>query len=200
MSTPIINIAPCVVRSSFSSEIELDIVLDVSWKDERLNITGNCNGFIDNSTLTRIWTPRTDIYHKSAIKIVDRIGATTDFYSADPDYIYWYLQLVLAVQCPFDFSFYPFDAQWCNVIFASHFHTDQVVQYSTWALNDDSKEIQQALKYGIQYEELPNDSYYNYSTSGFKVKLSRHLTYALTNTFIPSFITVMIAFCRSGIY
>ena len=181
----------------FSSEIELDIVLDISWNDKRLKITGDCHGFIDNSTLTRIWTPRADIHHKSSIKIVERIGGTTDFYSADPDYIYWYLQLVVGIQCPFDFSFYPFDDQWCNILLTSHFHTDQVVQYSSWALYDESKEIQQALKYRVQYEKLPDASCCdNYSTSGFKVKLTRHLANAFINTFIPSFITVMIAFCR----
>ena len=170
------------------------------WKDERLNISEDCVGFINNSTLTRIWTPQPDINHKSFIRIVERIGGTTDFYSADPGSLRWYLHLVVGIQCPFDFSFYPFDVQWCNITFRSHFHTDKVVQYSSYGLYDDSKEIQQALKYGVQYEKLSDASYYNYSTSGFNIKLTRHLRNAFINTFIPSFIIVMIAFCRYCFY
>ena len=186
------------LRSIFSSEIELELSVALYWSDERLNVTGNCTGFIDNSTLNRIWTPRPDIHHKSFIEKVERIGGTTDYFSADPDYFHWWLEIYVGIQCPFDFSFYPFDTHQCNVLFTSHFLTDQVVNYTAGDLIDDSMEIQHALKYDVEYKmERDEDSLsYNYPTCGFNIKLTRHLEAAFINKFIPSFMTVMIAFCR----
>ena len=118
----------------------------------------------------------------------------------------WELELILKIQCPFDFCFYPFDKQECSVKFTSYFHTNDVVNYSTWHLEDISGEIQQALEYDIKYDIISQKKdlihkYYtcgecNYSVSGFYVKLRRKLGPAIINVFIPSLITVMIAFCR----
>ena len=169
------------------------------WKDERLNVTGYCDGFIDNSTLEKIWTPQPDVYHKSFIEKIERISGTTDYFSADPSTFHWYLELYVGIQCPFDFSFYPFDTHHCDMVFSSHFHTDQVVQYKSSELVDDSKEVQHALKYDVEYTLTIDDKYlyyYNHSTSGFSVTLTRHLAAAFINQFIPSFMVVMIAFCR----
>ena len=118
----------------------------------------------------------------------------------------WELELVLRIQCPFDFSFYPFDKQECSVKFTSYVHTENVVKYKTWHLKDISDKIQQAMEYDIGYEILSKEedlihSYYTcerciYSVSGFNVKLKRKLSSAIMNVFIPSLITVTIAFCR----
>ena len=118
----------------------------------------------------------------------------------------WELELVLRIQCPFDFSFYPFDRQKCSIKFTSYVHTDDVVKYKTWQVEDISDKIQQALEYDVEYEVMSRKEelahkYYtckecNYSVSGFNVKLRRKLGPAIINVFIPSLITVMIAFCR----
>ena len=176
----------------------LEVIVDMYWKDERLNVT-DCDGFIDNSTLQRIWTPRPDIYYKSFIQKIERIGGTTDYFSADPNYLYWYLELYVGIQCKLDFAFYPFDTHSCNVIFTSHFHTNQVVAYSAYELIDESEEIQHELKYDVEYITIRDDIYSDeteYSTCGFKVKLTRHLQAAFINKFMPSFMIVMITFCR----
>ena len=186
------------VTNIFSSEIELELTLELYWNDERLNVT-DCDGFIDNSTLQRIWTPRPDIFHKSFIEKIKRIGGTTDFFSADPEDFYWYLELYVGIQCQFAFAFYPFDTHSCNVIFTSFFHTNQIVEYSSWELIDESEEIQHALKYDVEYNKIMDDMFrevLNYSTCGFNVKLTRHLEAAFINKFMPSFMIVMIAFCR----
>ena len=118
----------------------------------------------------------------------------------------WDLALVLRIQCPFDFSFYPFDGQDCSVKFTSFFHTDNVVKYKTWHLEDISDKVQQALGYDIEYEIISNKDdlihkYHPcderiYSVSGFNVKLKRNLGPAIMTIFVPSLITVIIAFCR----
>ena len=159
----------------------------------------DCGGFIDKSTLQKIWTPQPDVYHKSFIEKIERIGGTTDYFSADPDYnLYWFLELYVVIQCPFDFSFYPFDTHHCDVLFTSHLHTNTVVNYTSSDINDDSMEIQHALKYDVEYKIQTNeeDIFDDYSTCGFTVILSRHLQAALINKFIPSFMLVMISFCR----
>ena len=191
--------SPCtLLETIFSSEIEMELILQLYWNDDRLNVTGNCDGFIDNTTLQGIWTPRPDIHPKSFIEKVERIGGTTDYFSVDPDNFYWWLELYVKIQCPFDFSFYPFDTHHCEVLFSSHFHTDKVVKYRSSELIDDSKEVQHALKFDVEYTLISDDKYLydNHSTCGFSVTLTRHLAAAFINQFIPSFMIVMIAFCR----
>ena len=189
-----------ILRNISSSEIELELTLMVYWNDERLNVTGNCDGFIDNSTLEKIWIPKPDIYHKSFIEKIERIGGTTDYFSADPSTLYWYLELYVGIQCPFDFSFYPFDTHQCNVLFTSFFHTDEVVNYTSWNLDDESKENQHALEYDVEYNMMTDGDQYGYPTCGFTVKLKRHLEAAIINKFIPSFMIVMVAFCRYQVF
>ena len=186
-----------ILRNISSSEIELELTLMVYWNDERLNVTMNCDGFIDNSTLEKIWIPKPDIHHKSFIEKIERIGGTTDYFSADPDYLHWYLELYVGIQCPFDFSFYPFDTHQCNVLFTSFFHTHEDVNYTSWDLTDDSTNIQHALKYDVGYKIIGDEDLSDNSpTCGFTVKLKRHLSAAFITKFIPSFMMVMIAFCR----
>ena len=118
----------------------------------------------------------------------------------------WELELVLRIQCPFDFSFYPFDKHECIVKFTSYVHTGNVVKYKTWQLKEISDKVQQALEYDIEYEIMSEKDdlfhkYYTcdeciYSVSGFNVKLKRKLGSAIMNVFVPSLITVTIAFCR----
>ena len=108
----------------------------------------------------------------------------------------WEIELVLRIQCPFDFSYYPFDNQECSVKFASYFHTDDVIKYITWQLEDISGTIQQALEYDIKYKIISSQNdlkhkYFtckecNYSVSGFNVKLNRKLGPAFINIYIPS--------------
>ena len=186
-----------IPKKHFSSEIELELIVEFYWYDTRLNVT-DCDGFIDKSTLQKIWTPQPDVLHKSFIEKVERIGGTTDYISADPDYLYWWLKLYVGIQCPFDFSFYPFDTHHCDVLFQSHVHTNKVVNYTSSDPYDESMEIQHALKYDVEYKIQTNEEKlsYDYPTCGFTVKLSRHLQAALINKFIPSFMLVMISFCR----
>ena len=194
------------MSDNFSSQIELELTVNFNWSDSRLNITGHCLGFIDNETIKEIWIPRPYIPHLSYITTVGRLIASTEFFQADPDLFHWELELVLRLQCPFDFSFYPFDVQLCQVKFTSYFHTDDVVRYSTRTLQDLSAKIQQSLEYNIEYKVISSEKdlvhqYFScaecsYSVSGFCVKLRRKLSTSIINLFIPSLITVMIAFCR----
>ena len=154
--------------------------------------------------------PRPYIPHLSSIATVGRLIGSTEFFQADPDLFNWELELVLGLQCPYDFYFYPFDVQLCQVKFTSYFHTDDVVRYSTRKLQDVSDNIQQSLEYNIEYKIISSkkdlvQQYFStsakcpecsYSVSGFWVKLRRKWSTSIINIFIPSLITVMIAFCR----
>ena len=196
----------CNCSDIFSSQIELELTVSFEWHDSRLNITGHCEGFIDNETIDAIWIPRPYIPHLSHINTIGRLVGSTEFYYAVPDLLHWELELTVGLQCPFDFGFYPFDVQLCQVKFTSYFHTDEVVRYSTRRLQDLSARIQQSLEYDIQYEIISSKddlvhqylscAECKYSASGFCVKLRRRWSTSIINLFIPSLITVMIAFCR----
>ena len=167
------------------------------WNDERLNVTDKCEGFIDHPILQKIWRPRPDIPHTSFIEKTERIGGTTDYYSADPNSLFWYLELNIGIQCPFDYSFYPFDTNECDVLFISHFYSDQDVNYTSLGLVDESKEIQHSLKYDVEYKEISDEAFPpKIPATGFTVKLSRRLGAAFINKFIPSSLIVVLAFCR----
>ena len=180
------------------SEIEIEFILDLSWNDVRLN-TSSCYGFIDNSIVPKIWTPQIDIYHKSYIEKIDRIGGASDFFSGDPDYFYWAQTVNTKIKCQFDFTQYPFDRHLCSVIFESFFHKRDAVVYNLGELDDRRDGIQHKLKYDVNYSPIYDDMYQDwssYSRCGFHVKLTRKVTPALANKFLPSLLIIMIAFCR----
>ena len=120
-----------------------------------------------------------------------------------PDVFIRYQELNIGVECPFEFSYYPFDSHTCMLQFHSSQYTDNVVNY-TCELTDASDHLQHALKYNIAYREFTDEEDFfvgysatqQFSACGFYIDLQRKRGPAILNIFIPSFLIVLIAFCR----
>ena len=71
------------VGDIFSSQIELELSLSFFWRDARLNVTGLCQGFLEEASIGSIWTPRPYIPHMSqSTETVGKLVGDTEFYQA----------------------------------------------------------------------------------------------------------------------
>ena len=184
--------------------VELGVRLQTEWTDTRLNGTiPGCYGRIYSPAVDEIWIPRPYMVSTAFIEPVETI-AETDFYYFEPDHMFHrYQELNIGVQCPFEFSYYPFDAHTCKVQFHSSSYTSSVVNYTS-ELKVASDNLQHALKYDIAYREFTDEKDLvvsmseedHYSACGFYIDLRRKRGPAILNIFIPSFLIVLIAFCR----
>ena len=141
-------------------------------------------------------------YLDAPLEKIERIAVKTDYVEASSSGFLWWLDMILGIQCPFDFTFYPFDKQTCKAKFSSYYYPKEVVQYSAAGLKSSPNQIQHSLKYNVEYVEMTGadlalfNGYYNYSTCGFYINMERKLRPAIINYFLPSSIVVIIAFCR----
>ena len=182
----------------------LGVKLTILWTDARLNVT-DCKGYIPSSLVKDMWLPRPYMLSTSYIELIKTTVATEYHAFEPPNLFVWYQELNIGVQCPFDFSYYPFDSHSCKVQFHSASYTDKVVHYSS-RLKDSSHHLQHAVKYDVAYREFSdekdfymaysNDSSISYSACGFYIDLNRKRGPSIINIFIPSFLIVLIAFCR----
>ena len=151
-----------------------------------------------------IWTPRPYIHSTSFIQPVKRINGETDYIiAAPPNKFAWHMEFNIGVECPFDFAYYPFDSHSCQVKFQSHSYEDSVVRYTSGNLTDSSLEIQPALKYHVAYDLMTDKEDLqiitddaSFSTCGFYIYIDRKRVPAVLSVFIPSFLIVLITFCR----
>ena len=71
------------VGDIFSSQIDLELSLSFYWRDARLNVTGHCQGFLEDASIKSIWTPRPYIPHMShTSETVGRLVGSTEFFQA----------------------------------------------------------------------------------------------------------------------
>ena len=186
--------------------VVLGVRLQTQWTDTRLNGTiPGCYGRIYSPAIDQIWIPRPYMASTAFIEPV-KTNTETEHYFFEPEHHFFcYQELNIGVQCPFEFSYYPFDSHTCKVQFRSSSYTDAVVNYtSEFAVA--SENLQHALKYDIAYREFTDEKDLivslseedHYSACGFYIDLRRKRGPAILNIFIPSFLIVLIAFCRYG--
>lgn len=191
---------PCIC----SAVVVLGLKLHTSWTDSRLNVTlPGCKGDIYSSVVEKMWLPRPYMLSTEYIESV-KTKPVTDYYIYEPpNRFIRYQELKIAVQCPFDFSYYPFDSHTCKLQFHSASYTDDVVSYTS-ELFDASDHLQHAMKYDIAYREFTDEEDFHveysagetFSACGFYIDLVRKRGPATIDIFIPSFLIVLIAFCR----
>ena len=163
--TPLVS-AICI----FSAVVVLGVKLETRWTDSRLNDSlpeyVYCRGSIYSSVVEKMWLPRPYMVSTAYIEPV-KTNPVTDYYFYVPPIFKRYQELNIAVQCPFEFSYYPFDSQTCRFQFHSSSYTDGVVNYTS-KIFDESDILQHALKYEVAYREFTDeeDFYIGYEGGG----------------------------------
>jgi hypothetical protein len=113
----------------------------------------------------------------------------------------------LLVQCPFDFSYFPFDVHHCSLRMSSKFMHIDTKTYETLKFRDVSGRMQPNVGYSIAYNifkrtedmtQTSPTSGHIYSTAGFHITLSRDISYSVVNTFLPSLLIVLTSFIRGA--
>ena len=190
--------------------VVLGVKLETRWTDSRLNVSEPeyvyCRGSIYSSAVGKMWLPRPYMVSTAYIEPVHTNPVTDYYFFEPPKFFRRYQELNIAVQCPFEFSYYPFDSQTCRVQFHSSSYTDGVVNYTS-KIFDESDILQHALKYEVAYREFTDEEDFyisysggeQYSACGFYIDLRRKRGPAIINIFVPSFLIVLIAFCRYGL-
>ena len=191
----------------FSAVVELGLYLETKWTDARINVLlPDCYGVLYSTDVERMWLPRPYMLSTAYIESV-KTNPATDYYFFEPPNIFRrYQELNVGVQCPFEFSYYPFDSHTCKVQFHDSSSTDRVVHYNS-SVDDASDDLQHALKYDIVYRNFTDkedfhigyESGEGFSACGFYIDLHRKRGPAIINVFIPSCLIVLIAFCRYGL-
>ena len=142
--------------------------LTLTWKDSRLNVS-DCDGEIDRNVVEEMWVPRPYMVSTSYIESVKSTTAMYSYTAYKVPVFLWYQELNIGVQCPFEFSYYPFDSHSCMIQFISNSYTDKVVQYNS-TFFDDSHRLQHALKYDIKYRNFTNEEDFYIAYSGMVIK------------------------------
>ena len=149
--------------------VVLRVKLTIDWEDSRLNVS-DCDGEIDMDGVEEMWVPRPYMVSTSYIESIKTMTAMNSewWYKRDMGFL-WDQELNIGVQCPFDFSYYPFDSHSCMVQFHSKSYTDKVVQYSCTII-DESHHLQHALKYDVEYRNFTNKEDFYIAYSGMVIK------------------------------
>jgi hypothetical protein len=103
--------------TSYSSEITLHLQITMYWNDSRLISNEDCVGELNKNTSQNIWRPNPYIFHLSSIEVVKTLAGQSEFYTkgVNGGAVEWWIEAYVRLQCPFDFSLYPFDVQECHL-------------------------------------------------------------------------------------
>ena len=115
--------------------VELGMVLSLSWIDSRLHLVENSSSWVieddylwttlDLELLDWIWTPDLDILHINDFRI-KQIFETQEWAVLYGSKRIWYeVPVEITLNCPlFDFDYYPFDTQICDLKIGSYSQCD----------------------------------------------------------------------------
>jgi hypothetical protein len=205
MSYPVLHVQIQQVASKFSSEISLQMTFNMEWNDSRLRDGQNCIGELDPEASRQIWRPDPYVFYSSFTNIVETMNGKSESITMSPEGLLWWMEADIGLQCPFDFSYYPFDVQRCKFMVSSTTSTISTLVFKTTKILDRSQFIQQELQYDIEFEKFNKAEDFswmgmsgsNFSTTGFYVTLKRKSSASLITTFIPSFLVVLCSFFRN---
>jgi hypothetical protein len=200
--------------------VTFDMFLEITWIEPRLEIIYNTSNWYDQGAdrwiffgtkqLENLWRPDLDIVNAKKFEIKNILENQEYAILSDSKRIMYGFTAQLMLNCPgFEFSDYPFDAQFCELWIGSfYWNTERVLYRGDMTYNESS---QHPLEYEVKYivplsfEEGMKDyrsttslqngviEYYTerYSHFAIKMKFTRRAQKYLIDTYIPSFLIVL---------
>ncbi len=183
----------------------LHVYMRISWNDSRLERPASCAGEVEPSLAAAIWRPDPYLFHAAHISRLPAFVGEAEAVEGRPTGITWWMELVVEIHCAFDFTMYPFDRQECGMLVASKTSTTSTLVFETVEVRDMSQGLQQKMNFRYWLEELNRredrvwmnpENGTEYSVTGFRVLLKRHVGPMIANVFTPSFLTVVMSSIR----
>ncbi|XP_026758040.1 gamma-aminobutyric acid receptor subunit delta-like isoform X2 [Galleria mellonella] len=179
-------------------EITLDIFLQASWEERRLNVPPEIP-FIDLPWEFRelIWTPDLYIWQLQSMKILSVLKEMASLRLYSNGTVSVSIGATITIKCEMDFVLYPLDVQNCAIDFSSYKYTRQDVRFewrevAPWlGLGPSNGQRSQFRlpKYVVTFVTDKSE----HSAARLQIKLSRELRSYLLESYLPSSLFVIIS-------
>ncbi|XP_059057061.1 glycine receptor subunit alpha-4-like [Achroia grisella] len=188
-------------------EITLDIFLQASWEERRLNVPSEIP-FIDLPWEFRelIWTPDLYIWQLQSMKILSVLKEMASLRLYSNGTVSVSIGATITIKCEMDFVLYPLDVQNCAIDFSSYKYTRQDVRFewrevAPWlGLGPANGQRSQFRlpKYVVTFvtdksNHIRNFGEGEHSAARLQIKLSRELRSYLLESYLPSSLFVIIS-------
>ncbi|KAM3963051.1 glycine receptor subunit alpha-4 [Aphomia sociella] len=187
-------------------EITLDIFLQASWEERRLNVPSEIP-FIDLPWEFRelIWTPDLYIWQLQSMKILSVLKEMASLRLYSNGTVSVSIGATITIKCEMDFVLYPLDVQNCAIDFSSYKYTRQDVRFewrevAPWmGLGQSGQRSHFRLpKYVVTFvtdksNHIRNFGEGEHSAARLQIKLSRELRSYLLESYLPSSLFVIIS-------
>ena len=201
--------------------ITFNLELEMSWIEPRLIIMSESSSwkqsstdewytFLSKASLDSIWKPDLDIPNVRKFDIRGVLDRQGEIGLLENKRIWYAFPVQITLNCPhFEFSAYPFDAQYCEFLVGSYqWDIDKLLYKGNMTYNEN---LQRPLQYEVSYikalsfeegivgslnfhyMENGQIEYYNdmYSHFAIKMKFERKIQAFIISTYLPSFLIVL---------
>ncbi|XP_038215699.1 gamma-aminobutyric acid receptor subunit delta-like isoform X2 [Zerene cesonia] len=177
-------------------EITLDVFLQVSWEEMRLNVPPGM-AFIDLPWEFRqlIWTPDLYIWQLQTMRILSVLQEMASLRLYANRTVSVSIGATITIKCEMDFVLYPLDVQNCAIDFSSYKYTTEDVRFewrevAPWfGLGGEQRHEFRLPKYVVTFVTDKSE----HSAARLQIKLSRELRGYLLESYLPSSLFVIIS-------
>nr|XP_034840093.1 glycine receptor subunit alpha-4-like isoform X2 [Maniola hyperantus] len=186
-------------------EITLDVFLQVSWEDLRLNVPFN-KSYIDLPWEFRqlIWMPDLYIWQLQTMKILSVLQEMASLRLYVNHTVSVSIGATITIKCEMDFVLYPLDVQNCAIDFSSYKYTREDVRFvwrevAPWSgISGEQRREFRLPKYVVTFvtdksNHIRNFGEGEHSAARLQIKLSRELRGYLLESYLPSSLFVIIS-------
>ncbi len=202
-----------------NSAVSLHMGMLLEWRDPSLVVGGNGSSFSSSSSsssssgerplgeeeLGRIRKPQVYFYSlRRKVSLASGAGGAGILVPSTGD-VRWYLEHLVELSCSMEFGSYPMDSHVCPVVVGSVSQGMDRVVYTTdpeHLLRESSRFVHKLLPFKTsilrleerdQYWEDASGLGYNYSTTGFRIRVQRRAEPFIYSWYLPSGLLVCIS-------
>jgi len=203
---------PKVSDQDFS--ITLNAYFNVKWRDPRLLVSKDAKKQNSSSAspeddrpnltpinlhiLHNLWLPDVEILDLKAFETHSVLSKLEGIWIDSNQEVMYALATRITFICPMRFNAFPMDIQICKFKVGSFNYPMNKITFDAEFVPDDSS-IKSILDYRITFDALePSDTHYmaigmNYSTTGFKLMLTRKMSFYIVTYYLPSGLFVVVS-------